>query len=116
MLPKITVTRGTDFTIPLTFKQSNGSALNLTGCTVYMTAKKKSDNDNLDASAAFRKDVSIHTNAVGGLTEVAGVPADTVNASPGDYIYDLEVVDTAGRVTSFGQGKFTLEGEITRRA
>ena len=41
--------------------------------------------------------------------------SDTLNSKPDRYEYDIELRDTAGRVTSFGKGVFTLQGEITRR-
>ena len=114
-LPAITVVRGTDFTIPLEFKTAEGQALDLTGCTVYLTAKRKWDNDDTDGAAAFKKDTSIHTDPLAGKTEIAGVPGDTLNSKPDRYEYDIELRDTAGRVTSFGKGVFTLQGEMTRR-
>ena len=114
-LPTLTVVRGTNFEIPLAFQTPEGGPLSLVGCVVYITAKAKTDDDVTDSAAVFKKDVSVHTNAAGGLTSVLAEPADTDASRPGDYFYDIEVKDGAGRVTSFGTGKFTLKGEMTRR-
>lgn len=115
-LPTLSVVRGTDFDIPLEFRQPSGAPLDISGCTVFVTAKKKPDDDATDAAAVFKVDVSVHTDAANGKTVARGVPADTLASKPGEYEYDIELRDASNRVTSFGRGKFILEGELTRRA
>lgn len=114
-LPTITIVRGTDFTIPIEFQTPQGGALDITGCVIYFTVKKRWDNDSLDSTAAFKKDTTIHTDPTAGKTAISGVPDDTRNASPDTYEYDIEMRDAASRIISFGKGAFIIQGEITRR-
>ena len=114
-LPTITIVRATDFSIPIEFQTPQGAPLDISGCCVYLTAKKRWDNDAFDALAVFKKDTTVHTDAAAGKTVVLGVPDDTRSAAPDSYVYDIEMRDAAGRIISFGKGTFIIQGEITRR-
>jgi hypothetical protein len=116
-LPYIQITRGTNFLIPLNFDQPDGTALDLTGCKVYFTVKPSPDDSTDDSAAIFQQTLMpTGANAINGLATVVGVPNDTKTKRIGDYLYDVELLDSGGSRISFGIGKFTITADITRRA
>lgn len=116
--PTITIYRGDDFELPLQFwtDSAKTTPIDLTGCTIYFTVKKRADNDLTDAAAIFTKTVTSHTNAAQGQTKVVGVPADMKAQSPKEYTYDIQLKDSGDKIKTLTKGTFVLEAEITNRA
>lgn len=109
----ITIIRGDDVTIPVTFKDSTGAAINLTGSTVYFTVKKNPD--DLDAAAVISKDIVTHTNPTTGSTTISLTHAETSIAA-GRYFWDLQIKDNAGKVTSTVSDALEIRQDITTRS
>jgi hypothetical protein len=104
--------RGDDKTINLTFTNSAGSPIDLTSASIFFTVKKYSD--DADASALISKKVTSHTQATGGLSSVTISDSDS-NIAIGNYKFDIQLVDSAGSVTTVTTGSFSIKRDITIR-
>jgi len=112
MAKNLTGYRGDSKTINVSFKDALGAAINITGWTVFFTAKtSKSD---LDAASAVKKDVTAHTNAAGGITDIVLTAADTANVS-GNYFYDIQAKKSDGTIVTVIDGIITFKEDITLR-
>mgnify|MGYP007071576780 CR=1 FL=1 len=109
--------RGDSKTFDLTFTSSNGTTLNITGYTIFFTVKNKNSyyNEFNDSSALVSVNVTSHTNATSGLSQVNISPSDTSTIAPGTYIYDMQLKDATGKVLTFIGGNFVLVPDVTRR-
>lgn len=104
---------GATLTRTLTWSDSAGSLVNLSGYTGRMQVR--ADVESSDTILSL-------TTSNGGLTlgGVAGTVLITVSATEsatltaGDYVYDLELVSAGGTVTRLVQGQFTVRPEVTR--
>jgi hypothetical protein len=111
----ITVPRGSSRTIPIPIIDSSGKPLNLTSCTVIFTVKSFI----LDTTYMFQKtsrDVTqiAITNARGGLVSVFLLYTDTMNQEPGEYVYDVWVIDAlANRFPVVDPAPFVIEPTVT---
>lgn len=54
--------------IVLRFKDTAGVAIDITGSTVYFTVKRIIDQDETDADAVIKKDITVHSDPLNGLT------------------------------------------------
>ena len=112
---KFTLNRGTTFSLNITYKK-NGVAASLVGCTVRFTIKDAEyDTNTSDTTAAVKKNITSHVDAVNGLTNVTLVPADTSTVTPGLYYYDLKVMEGDGSVYKIDEGTVTIDGSPTNR-
>jgi hypothetical protein len=104
---------GATLTRTLTWKDSAGTLVNLSGYTGRMQVR---------ADVESASTVLSLTTANGGLTlgGAAGTVLITVSSTEsatltaGDYVYDLELVTAGGVVTRLVQGTFTVRAEVTR--
>jgi hypothetical protein len=109
----ITADQGATFTRQLTWKDSAGSAVNLTSYTARMQLRP-----SVDAAGAAVLELTTENNRIvlGGTagTIVLTVPASAMGSVAADtYAYDLELVE-GSVVTRLVQGSFELRGEVTR--
>lgn len=108
---KITYNRGTTFSITHIY-QKNG-APSTDGQTLLFTAKtQESDSDDDDSTAFLVKSV-----AMSGSTNVITIEPDDIlpSVSPGNYYYDIKVVEGANVVYLADSGKFILDATPTNR-
>lgn len=111
-MSKITIVRGDDVTLNLTFTDSNNVAYNLTGVTVFMTVKsKKSDNDEI---AVISKTITNHTTPASGLTQV-NITASETDIAPAMYVYDFQIKDATNKILSTRSGEFEVLQDVTQR-
>ena len=108
-MAKLTTYRENSMTITLTF-----AGVDLTGATVYFTVKSAADSDASDTTALIKKDITSHTDAVNGVTEIALLPADT-DITPGKYKYDIKLKKADGQQTTTQVGEFIVKEAITNR-
>lgn len=107
------VIRGDSHTINLTITNA-GTAVNLTGYTVFFTVNA-SESPSDDTGAAIQKTVTSHSDPTNGKTVITLAPADTSSLTPGTFWYDIQLKDGSGNITSFEKDKFILVSDITRR-
>jgi|SRR6056300_47915 len=104
--------RGDDWTLKLNIT-SNGSALDITGYTFWMTLK--SDIDMADPGdlqvTATQADP---TDAAAGIIYITAPRTDTGSLEPGTYNYDVQQVDSLGNVQTLLIGKVKVVKDVTR--
>lgn len=111
----IVMKRGDTLVIDLTVTR-NAAAVNLTGASLWMTAK--TDFSGADPGQ-FQKTVGVGitiTNAAGGLAQIVVAPADTdaVGATTTTFKYDIQLKEASGRVSTIQIGLLTVEPDVTR--
>ena len=110
----IKITRGDTRTINIPYLSATGTALDITGATVFFTVNATENPDD-DTSAVVSKTVTSFVNPTLGVAVVTLASADTQSITPGTYFYDAQVKDSSGNVTSSKKDKFIITGDITRR-
>tara|TARA_R100001126_G_scaffold100495_1_gene78389 strand:- start:74 stop:415 length:342 start_codon:yes stop_codon:yes gene_type:complete len=100
-----TVQRRADFPLRLTFKDSTGSAINLTGFTV---AAQVYDDSRTTKYADF---TVAYTNRTGGIVDISLSDTDTANFTPEILKYDVLLTDGSGNKEYYLEGTlFVSEG------
>ena len=100
-----TVQRRADFPLRLTFKDSTGSAINLTGFTV---AAQVYDDARTTKFADFNV---TYTNRVSGIVDIKLSDTDTANFTPNVLKYDVLLTDGSGNKEYYLEGTlFVSEG------
>lgn len=106
------ITRGDDESITVTFKDSDSNPIDITGFTVYFTAKnRKSD---IDGDAVISKDITSHSDPVNGETVIFLSNTDT-SIEPGTYYYDIQYKNTANEITTVIISTLEVKQDITTR-
>lgn len=111
--PTIEIIRGDDINLNLTFKDQDGTAINITGFKVYFTVKRRLGDG--DSAALLSADVTSHTQPVLGKTIVLLAHSNTDDISEGTYYYDLQLKDTGGNISSTKRGVFNVVEDVTKR-
>jgi hypothetical protein len=100
-----TVQRRADFPLRLTFNDSTGSAINLTGFTV---AAQVYDDSRTTKYADF---TVAYTNRTGGIVDISLSDTDTANFTPDILKYDVLLTDGSGNKEYYLEGTlFISEG------
>ena len=110
MAGTITIRSGDTETLTLTFVDSAGDAVNLTGDTVdFKIAKSLSKSDG---TAIYSTSVTSHTNAAGGITTVT-ISEDLTKAFPvGVFLWQTRIIDSGGAVSSSDVGVCRIEENL----
>jgi len=89
----------------------NGSAVDITGWTVFLTVKEKmSDDDN---AAIIKKDITSHLDATGGKSLIELTTTDTNRV--GSFYYDIKIKTDDGQVFLVVRGRMNFEATATQR-
>lgn len=110
---KITLQRGNARNIKATVTK-DGSAVDVTGWSVRLTVKNKPT--DTDAAAIISKLVTSIPNPTQGIINIPIDAADTEDKAIGTYVFDLLVLDAAGKKHSSETGDFVIVQEITDEA
>lgn len=106
------VIRGDTRRVQCVFKESDGTAINLAGGTVYFTVNSSEDPSS-DSSAVIQKTATSFTDPTNGTHTFTLTHSDT-NITPGEYWYDCQFVDSDGGYLSAYRGKFIVQSDTTR--
>lgn len=109
----ITCDQGSTFSRVLTWKDSNGDPINLTGYTARMQLRVESTS-TAAALSLTTENGRIALGGSAGTITLTIAAADTASLASGPYVYDLEVVSGAGVVTRLVMGGFLNRPEVTR--
>lgn len=107
-----TAGQGETWSLSLTWKQSTGTPVDLTGYTARMQAR-----ETYGASSTVLSLTSGSGITLGGTagTIAISVPASTTAAiGAATYVWDLEVVSGGSAVTRLVQGNLIVTPEVTR--
>lgn len=105
--------KGTNKTLPVTItKTVDGvtTPFDLTGYTATLTVKK-SKNDT-DAQALFQKVVTVHTDAVNGVTQFEVDAVDTTAMDFCDYVFDIQI-EKGSIIKTVYVGHWEIQEKVT---
>ena len=100
--------------IPVT--QPNGTAYNLTGCSLWFTVKRHVG--DVDALAVFQLTIGSGIailSAAGGTAQVTITPALTASlvGNPDRLVYDVQLKSSTNEVFTIEQGTLTVKAGVT---
>jgi len=108
----IAAEQGTDYTATLTYANSSGTAINITGYSARMQVRRSAG--SADAVITLTSASGITLGGAAGTVAIAIPAAALTVVAAGNYVYDLELVSGAGVVTKLISGDFIVTGEVTR--
>lgn len=100
-----------DISIVVTFTDSNGSAIDITGYTVWFTVKERES--DIDANAIIQKEVTSHSDPTNGETTIDLTNSD-MDINPKTYYYDIQWKDTNDKIKTILKAKFIVKKRITQ--
>ena len=94
--------------------KKDGTNLDITGWTIFFTAKDKMT--DTDGEAVIKKTITVHTDAVNGKTTIELTASDT-NVNPKSYVFDIKYKDdcSPANIGVIIQGKLTVTRIVTQR-
>ncbi len=102
---------GNDVTVRLTLANDDGTPIDLTGSTLFMTAKRRpADSDD---DAIFKKTWTEHADATAGVTE-AGIGREEIS-EVGRWVADIQIKDAGGKVRTLAKGFVVINQKVTTR-
>jgi len=108
----LTVFRGDDLAIQLTFQDTNKAPINITGWTIFMTIKNTKDDSDEDALVEFTS--STIPDPALGIFWIRISNTETVQLT-GSYWYDIQVKKLDGTIQTVTGGNINFERDVTRR-
>ena len=103
--------KGDTYNLDVQILDANDIAIDLTGCTVFLTVKRNlQDSDSL---ALISKTVTSHTSPTTGETSFSFSDSD-VNFI-GDFYYDIKIKSVSGLISSVFSDLFILVDHVTIR-
>jgi hypothetical protein len=109
------IEQGADWALYLTFQEANGTATNLTGCSLRMKIKTDYTSNNGTTVANLTSPsggISI-TSAINGAVAVTMPASQTANLTAGDYVYDLKLISNTGAVDYEIMGGLAILPSVT---
>jgi hypothetical protein len=104
-------TRGDSGRLDVTVTQSDGTAYDLTGSTLFLTVKNALT--DADSAAVIRKEVTAHDDAEAGESHFD--LATTDNATAGTRFYDVQLKDSDNKIFTLFGGIWKVLSDVTIR-
>lgn len=108
----IVVYRGDDWQTGITFTDSNGALVDITGWTVFLTVKK--NKDDTDAQAIITRTIFVPVTPPGSRIDIT-IPNTETTLLAGMYFFDYQYKKADGTIQTITSGTVTFEKDITRR-
>lgn len=106
----ITHVDGDTFRLNVVYRDSGGTAVNLTGYTVAMQVRERAGGTVWASSTGGSPSLTITVTAGTGTIDVSG----TIDATPpARGVYDLQLTSSGGIVDTILAGDFTVIEEVT---
>lgn len=102
--------QGADFRREFTWKDSDGVAIDLAGCTMKMQVRKNVNSTVLIELTTENGRITVGADGIFNLFIAAD---DTELLPAGSYLYDLKMTNEEGAVTRVLQGTFVVVPQIT---
>jgi hypothetical protein len=107
-----TIDQGADWYLTAVYKDSSGTAIDLTGYTAALQLREVAASTTAVLSLTTGSGITI-TGATGTI-QVRATAAQTRAIAAGTYFYDLEITSSGGIVTRLIQGTQVVSAEVTR--
>ena len=104
--------KGDTTTIQITLKDSTGTAINITGYTIWLTIKPVFNTSDTSPVPTIQKKATAFTDPTNGTHLYTLTNTDT-SISTGAYVYDIQVKDVSGTITTPIVGDFEVLPEVT---
>lgn len=108
----LTLPQGATWDVSLTWNDSDGLPVNLSGYTAAMQVRESYTDAVTVVSLTAGSGITL-----GGTAGTIGITvgaATTAGVAAGNYVYDLELVSGGGVVTRLVQGSVVVTPEVTR--
>ena len=102
----ITIDQGTTFSTDIVLTDENGDPINLSAYTA--TGQLRQWYGSLNATS-----FSISSNSTSGTLTLGLSSANTINLTPGRYVFDVKVTDAANTTTRIVEGIATVTPAVT---
>lgn len=109
----ITINQGATFELTITWKDSAGTAINLTGYTARMQVRETYSSSSTIISLTNGAGITLG-GAAGTVAILISATTTAALTAPFSGVYDLELVSAGGVVTRLLQGAATVSPEVTR--
>lgn len=107
----IVADQGATFSRVITWKNTAGTPINLTGYTAKMQVRTTPSAASAVLTLSTAAGSIVLGGALGTITLTAS--AATMNMDGYNYVYDLELTSGGGEVTRLVMGNFTVRAEVT---
>ena len=110
----ITINQGATFELTITWKDSAGTAINLTGYTARLNVRETYSSSTAVLTLTTENGGITLGGAAGTITLAATATATAALTAPFSGVYDLELVSGGAVVTRLLEGVATVSPEVTR--
>lgn len=110
----ISVDQGATYFLVVTWKDSDGTPINLTGYTGRMQARQQYTSPDPPLFSLTSPNSGIVIVAALGQVEITIAASVTTLFAAGQYVYDLEIVSPAGVVTRLIEGRCVVNPEVSK--
>jgi len=107
----LSIKRGDSWSRTLYFQDGDGNPIDITGWTVFFTAKAKADDPD---PGVISRTITSFTNPTAGEAGIA-LTSDDTNKVIGSYLFDIQVKTNLGQITTCLEGVLTITQDITIR-
>ena len=106
------IIRRDDTDLELTFTDVDGNAIDLTGCTVFFTAKRRVK--DVDDDAVISTELDEFEEPETGICVLPFTNEET-DIPAGNYYYDVQLLDSEGKIASSVKGLLRVLSDVTIR-
>lgn len=107
------IEQGTTFSPTMSYKDDEGTLINLTGYTARMQVRsKKTSSTTLEDFTTENGGITL--GGIAGTITINKSATDTAAISYSKGVYDLELISSGGIVTRLLEGSIVVSGETTR--
>lgn len=107
------IEQGANWSLYLSFEESDGTATNLTGCTLKMWIAANYSAAPVANLSTSSGGITI-TNAANGTATISLTAAQTSNLTAGNYLYDLKLIAGDGITDRELQGGVYVSAQVTK--
>lgn len=108
-----TCNQGATFDRTVTWKDADGSPVDVSGFTARMHVRRSAQNPQTQAELAS-DDGSIVLGGAAGTVQLILTAAQTAALPAAPLVYDLELTAPSGTVTRLIEGRFNIKANVTR--
>jgi|Laugrefabdmm15sn_1035127.scaffolds.fasta_scaffold11175_4 hypothetical protein len=110
----LVIQQGATLSLAITWKDSTGTAINLTGYTARMQARSTYDTATAILSLTSAAGDIVLGGVAGTITITASATVTAALTAPWSGVWDLELVSGGGVVTRLLEGAASVSPEVTR--